>query len=74
MTSLNERVHIQISELQEFVVIGRRVITELPDIPAVLLALQIRWEDGIAYRLNIAEIKETAWIDANSSWRLTALT
>ena len=61
------------NEPQEFIMIGRRAIKEIPDFPAVVLALQICWENGIAYRLNIAEIQETAWRNARPSRKLIAL-
>jgi len=58
---------------QEFVAVGRRAITEMPDLPAVVLALQIRWENGVALRVNMGEIAEEAWIGAGPVWRLVAL-
>jgi hypothetical protein len=61
------------SGLQEFVAVGRRAVAEIPDLPAVVLALQIRWENGLASRVNIAEIEETAWIAAEPAWKLIAL-
>lgn len=62
-----------LSGLQEFVAVGRRAIAEIPDMPAVVLALQIRWEDGLASRVNIAEIEEEAWIGAEPTQKLIAL-
>lgn len=61
------------SGLREFVAVGRRAIAEIPDLPAVVLALQIRWENGLASRVNIAEIEESAWIAAEPAWKLVAL-
>ena len=31
---------------------------------AVILALQIEWEGGVALRVNLAEIGEEAWAEA----------
>jgi hypothetical protein len=59
--------------LQQFVAIGRRAVLELPEFPPVILALQIRWENGIAHRANIAEIGEEAWMAAGPTWKLIAL-
>jgi hypothetical protein len=59
--------------LQQFVAIGRRAVLELPEFPPVILALQIRWENGIAHRTNIAEIAEEAWMAAGPTWKLIAL-
>jgi hypothetical protein len=52
---------------------GRRSIPEIPDIPPVILAMQIEWKDEIASRVNIAEIEECFWIDAKPKRRLVAL-
>lgn len=61
------------SGLSEFVFIGRRSVPEIPgDIPKVL-ALQIKWEDGVAYRIHIAEIEEEAWWNSGPTWKLVAL-
>lgn len=57
----------------EFVVVGRRAFSEVPDMPPMVLALQIRWEKGLAVRVNIAEIDEEAWIRAGPTWRLVAM-
>lgn len=57
----------------DFVVIGRRHIPELSAETAEVLALQIRWKDGTAERVNIAEINEQAWIGAVPKWKLVAL-
>lgn len=47
---------------QEVVVISRREIKGVGDLyPPMVVALQIRWENGIAYRVNIAEFKESDW-------------
>lgn len=60
------------SSLAEFIAVARRNIAEL-DFPATVLALQIRWIDGVAQRLNYAEIDEAAWEEANPTWKLIAL-
>jgi hypothetical protein len=57
----------------EFIAIGRRCIPEIPDIPPQVLALQIVWEDSIAYRVSIAEIDEQAWLNTNPQWKLIAM-
>jgi hypothetical protein len=57
----------------EFVAVGRRWIAELPEFPPVVLALQIVWEDSIAYRVSTAEIDEVAWLNAQPQWKLIAL-
>lgn len=57
----------------EFVAVGRRCIAELPEFPPIVLALQIVWEDAIAYRVSTAEIDEAAWLDAQPQWKLVAL-
>ena len=41
--------------------------------PVTILALQIRWEDGVAYRMNLAEIEEVAWDEALPIQKLVAL-
>lgn len=56
----------------EFIAVARREITEL-DFPATVLALQIKWVDGVAQRLNYAEIDEAAWEEASPEWKLIAL-
>ncbi|KAL1873204.1 hypothetical protein Daus18300_004024 [Diaporthe australafricana] len=56
----------------EFISVARRKIAEL-DLPANILALQIRWVDGVAQRLNYAEIDEAAWEEASPTWKLIAL-
>lgn len=38
-----------------------------------VVALQICWENGIAYRVNIAEFKESDWEAANPVRKLIAL-
>lgn len=48
------------SERQIFVAIGRRQIMHF-DCEAYVTVLQVQWEDGIAYRVNIGEIAEKAW-------------
>lgn len=56
----------------EFVAVGRRHIEYL-DLPAIIIALQIKWVNGIATRLNYAEIEESAWLAAGPNWGLIAL-
>lgn len=63
----------QTTGLQEFVAVGRRALQELPGFPAIILALQVRWENGVAERVNIGEIEEAAWIAADPTWKLVAL-
>lgn len=58
----------------EFIAIGRRCIEELPEYPPIVLALQIVWEDSIAYRVSTAEIDEAAWLDEQPLFKLIALT
>lgn len=59
--------------LQDFIAVGRRQVFEIPEYPAQILALQIEWVSGVAYRTNIAEIDEEAWLAANPSRILVAL-
>ncbi|KAF3763016.1 hypothetical protein M406DRAFT_73671 [Cryphonectria parasitica EP155] len=56
----------------EFVAVARRQILDL-DLPAIVIALQIRWVDGKARRVNYAEIEEAAWMEAGPEWKLIAL-
>lgn len=56
----------------EFIAVARRKIADL-DLPATLLALQIKWVDGVAQRLNYAEIDEAMWEEASPTWKLIAL-
>lgn len=60
-------------DLQDFVVIGREDWTNDPDSTPRVEALQIHWEDGIAYRVNHAMIEEQAWMEADPVWKLIAL-
>ncbi|KAK2616001.1 hypothetical protein N8I77_002721 [Diaporthe amygdali] len=60
------------SSLAEFIAVARRKIADL-DLPATVLALQIRWVAGVAQRLNYAEIDEVAWEEASPTWKLIAL-
>lgn len=60
------------SSLAEFIAVARRKIADL-DLPATVLTLQIRWVDGVAQRLNYAEIDEIAWEEASPTWKLIAL-
>ncbi|ROW00490.1 hypothetical protein VSDG_03299 [Cytospora chrysosperma] len=53
----------------EFVVIGSE---QYPGRSHVLV-LQIRWEDGIAYRVNIGKILTQSWLEANPVWKLIPL-
>lgn len=57
----------------EFAAVGRRYMAELPEFPPIVLALQIVWEDSIAYRVSTAEIDEAAWLDAQPQWKPVAL-
>ncbi|KAF2996751.1 hypothetical protein E8E14_001693 [Neopestalotiopsis sp. 37M] len=57
----------------EFIAIARRCIAEFPGFPPQVLALQVVWEDSIAYRISIAEIDERAWLDTNPQWKLIAM-
>jgi len=57
----------------EFIAIGRRCVADIPDTPTMIIALQIRWENGVAYRVNIAEINEDAWLDASPTLKSIAL-
>jgi len=60
--------------LQEFVVVGRRAVEGMTELyPPYVVALQIYWENGIAYRVNIAEFKESDWKAANPVRKLIAL-
>ncbi|KAK4215158.1 heterokaryon incompatibility protein-domain-containing protein [Rhypophila decipiens] len=63
------------SGLQEFIAVGRRVVTDIPGFPPVVLALQIRWdEEGkVAERVNFGEIDEASWMEAGPVWKLIAL-
>ena len=41
--------------------------------PPVVVALQVRWEDGVAYRVNVGDITEEAWMGpsvGSGSWLL----
>lgn len=66
--SLDEKV-----EAWEFIRVGQNQIKLVPDSPVTILALQIRWENGVAYRINLADIEEAAWNEASSSQKLVAL-
>jgi len=60
--------------LQEFIVVGRTAVEGMTELyPAYVVALQIYREDGIAYRVNIAEFKESDWEAANPVRKLIAL-
>ena len=56
--------------LYNFVVVGRRQILHFEP---VLIALQVEYRDGVAYRKNIAEIAEKAWVQAEPKWALIVL-
>ena len=45
----------------EFIQIARRATPDIPEIAPEVIALQIEWKDGVAYRVNIAEIDEREW-------------
>lgn len=65
-----------LSGRHEFIALGRQDlgIEELRELfPPKVIAMQIRWEDGIAYRVNIAEIDQAAWEAAEPEWKLIAL-
>lgn len=55
---------------QTFIEIARRSV---PFSPTYVTALQVRWEDNIAYRVNIADIEEDGWMAANPQRKLVAL-
>lgn len=38
---------------REFVIVGRRYISEIPDIPSTIFAMQIELKEGIAYWLTV---------------------
>ncbi|KAI1205880.1 HET-domain-containing protein [Annulohypoxylon truncatum] len=54
----------------EFIVIGSRR-NQFSD--PMLLLLQIEWRENIAYRVNSAEINESAWEAENHTWKLIPL-
>ncbi|KAK4186780.1 heterokaryon incompatibility protein-domain-containing protein [Podospora australis] len=60
---------------EEFIAIGRRQIPDLPmlDCPAHVVVMQIRWENGLAQRLNVADIEEDAWLRAAPVEKLIVL-
>lgn len=65
-----------VSGRYEFIALGRQDlgIEELRDLyPPKVVAMQIRWEDGVAYREHIAEIDQAAWDAAQPAWKLIAL-
>lgn len=57
----------------DFVAVGRRAVREIPEYPVTIIALQIEWVGSIAYRVNIAEIGEEAWMAAGPVRSLVAL-
>lgn len=54
----------------EFIVVGSRRNDFSERTPLVLL---IKWEEDIAYRVNIGEIFEEDWLKAPSTWKLISL-
>jgi len=39
-----------------------------------LCAFAVEWKDGVAYRVGIAEVKETGWIELrNREWKMVTL-
>lgn len=65
-----------LSGRHEFVALGRQDlgIEELRDLyPPKIIAMQIGWDKGVAYRVNIAEIEQAAWEAAQPTWKLIAL-
>jgi len=58
---------------EEFILVGRRSIPEIPEILPVILAMQIEWIEGVAYRVNMAEIREDAWLEAGPERKLIAM-
>ncbi|OOF97382.1 hypothetical protein ASPCADRAFT_166162 [Aspergillus carbonarius ITEM 5010] len=66
----DEGCHCTIETPHEFIVIAsrRNQFTE-----AMLLVFQVEWWEGIAYRVNIAEIEENAWVRASPVWKLIVM-
>lgn len=65
-----------LSGRHEFIALGRQDlgIEALRDIyPSRLVAMQIRWEDGVAYRVNLVEVEQAAWEAAGPVCKLIAL-
>lgn len=65
-----------LSGRHEFIALGRQDlgIEELRALyPPKVMAMQIRWEDGVAYRVNMAEIEQAAWEAAKPTCKLVAL-
>jgi Heterokaryon incompatibility protein (HET) len=58
------------NQLSELIVIGSRRPTGYNP---VLILLHITWRDEIAYRVNIGEIEEAAWMGVQRVWKLIAL-
>lgn len=54
----------------EFIAISRRKVLNFE---AFITAIQVRIQHGIAYRVNICEMPEVAWMDANPTCMLLAL-
>ncbi|KAH5373008.1 hypothetical protein HBI48_025630 [Parastagonospora nodorum] len=57
----------------DFVAVSRRAVREIPEYPVTIIALQIEWVSGVAYRVNIAEIGEDNWLAARPVRSLIAL-
>lgn len=74
-TSTSNNISTSTSSSAEFIAVARRSVPEILEFPAMVLALQIIWdsEDGIAHRVNVAEVEEAAWMDAGPSAKLIAL-
>lgn len=72
LDSLEDDTHLRYGR-HDYVAISRRAIEDLPEVPAVIIALQIRWEDDIAYRVTIAETGEEAWKAAMPTKKLIVL-
>jgi hypothetical protein len=57
----------------DFVAVSRRAVREIPEYPVTIIALQIERVNGVAYRVNIAEIGEDNWLAAGPVRSLIAL-
>ncbi|KAH8879087.1 HET-domain-containing protein [Thozetella sp. PMI_491] len=54
----------------EFVVIGR---WQWKHVPYTMKTFQIRWHEGIAYKVNHADIEERDWVKLKTEWKLVPL-
>jgi hypothetical protein len=54
----------------EFVVIGR---WQWKHVPYTMKTFQIRWQDGIAYKVNHAHSEESHWVKLERKWKLVPL-